>query len=55
MLKALWLDADKAGVKAAEDVGTKAILVESLDAALVKLSEFTGVKVPPVSKYNDSN
>uniref|UniRef100_H2L852 AB hydrolase-1 domain-containing protein n=1 Tax=Oryzias latipes TaxID=8090 RepID=H2L852_ORYLA len=41
---ALWLDADKAGVKAAEDVGTKAILVESLDAALVKLSEFTGVK-----------
>uniref|UniRef100_A0A3P9HIK4 Epoxide hydrolase 2, cytoplasmic n=1 Tax=Oryzias latipes TaxID=8090 RepID=A0A3P9HIK4_ORYLA len=28
-------------------VGTKAILVESLDAALVKLSEFTGVKVPP--------
>nr|XP_004562588.1 bifunctional epoxide hydrolase 2 [Maylandia zebra] len=40
--QALWLDADVEGVKAAEGAGMKAVLVENLDAALEKLSEFTG-------------
>uniref|UniRef100_A0AAX7SLM8 AB hydrolase-1 domain-containing protein n=1 Tax=Astatotilapia calliptera TaxID=8154 RepID=A0AAX7SLM8_ASTCA len=39
--QALWLDADVEGVKAAEGAGMKAVLVENLDAALEKLSEFT--------------
>ncbi|XP_024144871.1 bifunctional epoxide hydrolase 2 [Oryzias melastigma] len=41
---ALWVDAGEAGVKAAEAAGMKAVLMESLDAALEKISEFTGVK-----------
>ncbi|XP_030605103.1 bifunctional epoxide hydrolase 2 isoform X2 [Archocentrus centrarchus] len=40
--QALWLDADEEGVKAAEAAGMKAVLVENLDVALEKLSEFTG-------------
>uniref|UniRef100_A0A3Q4I0D3 Epoxide hydrolase 2, cytoplasmic n=1 Tax=Neolamprologus brichardi TaxID=32507 RepID=A0A3Q4I0D3_NEOBR len=43
--QALWLDADVEGVKAAEGAGMKAVLVENLDAALEKLSEFTGFQV----------
>ncbi|KAM9327422.1 bifunctional epoxide hydrolase 2 isoform 2-T2 [Pholidichthys leucotaenia] len=42
--QALWMDADEEGVKVAEAAGMKAILVENLDSALGKLSEFTGVK-----------
>lgn len=44
-IQALWLDADVEGVKAAEGAGMKAVLVENLDAALEKLSEFTGFQV----------
>uniref|UniRef100_A0A672FE98 AB hydrolase-1 domain-containing protein n=1 Tax=Salarias fasciatus TaxID=181472 RepID=A0A672FE98_SALFA len=43
-LGAVWLDADEAGVKAAEAAGMKAILVRSLDDALQKLSDSTGVQ-----------
>ncbi|KAK5847463.1 hypothetical protein PBY51_016587 [Eleginops maclovinus] len=42
--QALWLDADEEGVKAAEGVGMKAILVENLDDALKRLANFTGVQ-----------
>ncbi|KAI4794357.1 hypothetical protein KUCAC02_032124 [Chaenocephalus aceratus] len=42
--QAVWLDADEEGVKAAEGVGMKAILVENLDDALKKLAHFTGVQ-----------
>ncbi|XP_008300364.1 bifunctional epoxide hydrolase 2 [Stegastes partitus] len=42
--QAMWLDADNEGVKAAEGAGLKAMLVENLDAALVKLADFTGVQ-----------
>ncbi|XP_049919935.1 bifunctional epoxide hydrolase 2 [Epinephelus moara] len=42
--QAVWLDADEEGVKAAEGVGMKAILVENLDDALNKLAIFTGVQ-----------
>ncbi|KAK1876840.1 Bifunctional epoxide hydrolase 2 [Dissostichus eleginoides] len=42
--QAVWLDADEEGVKAAEGVGMKAILVENLDEALKKLANFTGVQ-----------
>ncbi|XP_070405738.1 bifunctional epoxide hydrolase 2 isoform X3 [Nothobranchius furzeri] len=41
--QAVWLDVDQEGVKAAEGTGMKAILVENLEAALEKLSDFTGV------------
>lgn len=44
-IQALWLDADVEGVKAAEGAGMKAVLVENLDVALEKLSEFTGFQV----------
>uniref|UniRef100_A0A3Q0SPA7 Epoxide hydrolase 2, cytoplasmic n=1 Tax=Amphilophus citrinellus TaxID=61819 RepID=A0A3Q0SPA7_AMPCI len=52
--QALWLDADEEGVKAAEAAGMKAVLVENLDVALEKLSEFTGFQAvgaesPPLS------
>ncbi|KAG7236316.1 hypothetical protein INR49_001135 [Caranx melampygus] len=42
--QAVWLDADEEGVKAAEAAGMKAVLVQSLDAALDKLATFTGVQ-----------
>ncbi|XP_059183945.1 LOW QUALITY PROTEIN: bifunctional epoxide hydrolase 2 [Centropristis striata] len=42
--QAVWLDADEEGVKAAEQAGMKAILVEDLDDALNKLADFTGVQ-----------
>ncbi|XP_068165271.1 bifunctional epoxide hydrolase 2 [Antennarius striatus] len=42
--QALWLDADEEGVKEAEGVGMKAILVEDVGRALTKLSSFTGVQ-----------
>lgn len=41
----MWLDADEEGVKAAEAAGMKAVLVQSLDAALDKLAAFTGIKL----------
>ena len=39
------MDVDAEGVKAAEGAGMRAILVDNLDAALEKLSSFTGVPV----------
>uniref|UniRef100_A0A3Q3IRW4 AB hydrolase-1 domain-containing protein n=1 Tax=Monopterus albus TaxID=43700 RepID=A0A3Q3IRW4_MONAL len=42
--QALWLDADEQGVKAAEGMGMKAIIVENLDNALDKLANLTGVQ-----------
>ena len=47
----MWLDADEEGVKAAEGVGMKAILVENLDDALKKLAHFTGVQVWTVPTF----
>ncbi|XP_037552260.1 bifunctional epoxide hydrolase 2 [Nematolebias whitei] len=43
--QAVWLDVDEEGVKAAEAAGMKAILVENLEAALEKLSDFTKVQL----------
>ncbi|XP_047211879.1 bifunctional epoxide hydrolase 2 [Girardinichthys multiradiatus] len=42
--QALWLDVEEEGVKVAERAGMKAILVENLEAALQKLTDFTGVQ-----------
>ncbi|XP_017290041.1 bifunctional epoxide hydrolase 2 [Kryptolebias marmoratus] len=43
--QALWLDVDEEGVRAAEAAGMKALLLENLEGALEKLSDFTGVQV----------
>ncbi|XP_007575341.1 bifunctional epoxide hydrolase 2 isoform X1 [Poecilia formosa] len=52
--QALWLDVDEESVKAAETAGMKAVLVDNLEAALHKLSDFTGVQAvgaesPPIA------
>ncbi|XP_038158252.1 bifunctional epoxide hydrolase 2 [Cyprinodon tularosa] len=52
--QALWLDVDAESVKAAEKEGIKAILVEDMETALQKISDFTGVQAvgaesPPVT------
>ena len=39
------MDEDEEGVKAAEGVGMKAVLVKDLAGALKQLSDFTGVQV----------
>uniref|UniRef100_A0A665W7S5 AB hydrolase-1 domain-containing protein n=1 Tax=Echeneis naucrates TaxID=173247 RepID=A0A665W7S5_ECHNA len=44
-LGAVWLGADEEGVKAAQAVGMKTILVDGLDRALDQLAAFTGVQV----------
>lgn len=44
-LQALWLDVDQESLKAAETAGMEAVLVENLEAALQKVSHFTGVQV----------
>uniref|UniRef100_A0A665W6Z3 AB hydrolase-1 domain-containing protein n=1 Tax=Echeneis naucrates TaxID=173247 RepID=A0A665W6Z3_ECHNA len=43
--QAVWLGADEEGVKAAQAVGMKTILVDGLDRALDQLAAFTGVQV----------
>ncbi|XP_062303243.1 bifunctional epoxide hydrolase 2 [Osmerus eperlanus] len=43
--QAVWVDEDEEGVKAAEGVGMKAVLVKDLAGALKQLSDFTGVQV----------
>ncbi|PWA15944.1 hypothetical protein CCH79_00020045 [Gambusia affinis] len=52
-LQALWLDVDQESLKAAETAGMEAVLVENLEAALQKVSHFTGVQAvgaesPPI-------
>ncbi|XP_043965283.1 bifunctional epoxide hydrolase 2 isoform X2 [Gambusia affinis] len=51
--QALWLDVDQESLKAAETAGMEAVLVENLEAALQKVSHFTGVQAvgaesPPI-------
>uniref|UniRef100_A0A665W7D5 AB hydrolase-1 domain-containing protein n=1 Tax=Echeneis naucrates TaxID=173247 RepID=A0A665W7D5_ECHNA len=47
--QAVWLGADEEGVKAAQAVGMKTILVDGLDRALDQLAAFTGVEVSAAS------
>lgn len=51
LCKALWVDADEGGVKAAENARIKAVLVTNQDEVLEKVSSFTGIQVLTVLGY----
>lgn len=51
LFQAVWLDADKDSVAAAEAAGMEAILVENLNNALDKLASLTGVQVQMTNHF----